>query len=483
MINKTTTNNNNILKVFLITMGISFFIFMPFLILNSITSIKLYQDDHIIFEYLLPFLTMLKLGLTAIIGYTYFNLFLKNSNNAIIGALLYTFSGYSIYNCFFNPFNHATLVFPLLLISIELMIQKEKRHIFAIAVFICCSLNYHMFFEQVLFCTVYFFTRMSTIEFEVTSKKVKKLIFELFVGCLMSAFALIPFIVEYTPNLYLDYLIYTNLIPNALFPPIVAAQSLVSQSLFIPIFGIAGVISFFKFRGKHYIKYLLSICLIMTLLPFINSNSSWYNMAVLIMVLATVLVVEDDVMDLLFGLKISAVCIVVMTGVGVALKSYSTLLDSTSWHMIYVFVAILGLFSIFFLTLVKTKHRYFYRVTVAIISIMSIGYSLFIGGVGILQGHSWSYYDQTSTVYKVTGFILSLVGIVVFIGYWFISNSNYQKVTLDQELQQLGINIDNRNLYRRSIRLDGKSDEPVQPQFDTEEVIPNPTEDTSHIEE
>ena len=109
--------------------------------------------------YLMAPIYMLKFATAAVIAYAYLKRFVKNQDYAVIGALLYAFSGFQIYNIFFNQFHEVVAFFPLLLIGIEELVQNNRRGQFALAVAINCMMNYFMFAGQVAFCIMYFMFR------------------------------------------------------------------------------------------------------------------------------------------------------------------------------------------------------------------------------------------------------------------------------------------------------------------------------------
>ena len=55
--------------------------------------------------YLMAPLLALKFGVMSLTAYAFITRFVKNKNAALIGALLYAFSGFSVYNIFFNHFH------------------------------------------------------------------------------------------------------------------------------------------------------------------------------------------------------------------------------------------------------------------------------------------------------------------------------------------------------------------------------------------
>ena len=61
-------------------------------------------------QYLMGPLFILKFGCASLSGYIYLHRYAKNPNTALLASLLYAFSGYSIYNIFFNHFHEAIIV-------------------------------------------------------------------------------------------------------------------------------------------------------------------------------------------------------------------------------------------------------------------------------------------------------------------------------------------------------------------------------------
>mgnify|MGYP003308989094 CR=1 FL=1 len=113
-------------------------------------------------------------------------------NNAMLGGLMYAFSGFSIYNIFFNHFHEAIIVFPLLLLAIELLITENRRGVFMFAVCFSALANYFFFFGMVVFTLIYFFVRLFSGAIKVRFSRFLVIIFEAVIGLLMAAFLLLP---------------------------------------------------------------------------------------------------------------------------------------------------------------------------------------------------------------------------------------------------------------------------------------------------
>ena len=63
--------------------------------------------------YLMAPLMILKLACSAVTGYAFIRRFTKTAQFAMTGGLLYAFSGFNIYNIFFNHFLEVAVFFPL----------------------------------------------------------------------------------------------------------------------------------------------------------------------------------------------------------------------------------------------------------------------------------------------------------------------------------------------------------------------------------
>ena len=58
----------------------------------------------------------------------------KEGEEDKIGAVLYAFSGFSIYNIFFNHFHEAIVFFPLMLAALDEYMENRRRGLFALTV-------------------------------------------------------------------------------------------------------------------------------------------------------------------------------------------------------------------------------------------------------------------------------------------------------------------------------------------------------------
>ena len=110
--------------------------------------------------YLIAWLYILKYVAAAAFAYSYLSRFVSDKRNAVIGALLYAFSGFQAVNLMFYHFHDAVALFPLMLTGLEKFAENpEKKLFFVFSVFINCLVNYFFFIQNVIFLVIYFFFR------------------------------------------------------------------------------------------------------------------------------------------------------------------------------------------------------------------------------------------------------------------------------------------------------------------------------------
>lgn len=383
--------------------------------------------------YLMGPLLILKFGCAAISGYAYIRRFTRTPQAAQLGALLYAFSGFSIYNIFFNHFHEAIIFFPLLLLSLELLITENKRFFFAFMVFVCAVSNYFFFFGMVVFTVIYYFVRVFSKAYKFKFSRFAVLIFEALLGLLMSSFILLPSILAITGNyritnfltgwnaiMYGKEQIYANILQCFFFPPDIPARPVFfpeanvkwsSLGGWLPVFSTVGVFAWFSQRKKHWLKRVIGISIFMALVPILNSafyafNSSyyarWFYMPILMMCLATASLTEDSKADWRPAYKwVLGITIAVSLVLGLFPdqnddgKTTFGLYTEAGTNLLYTFrfwltciIAIVGLIILgILLKILKTDKKAFYKTCVACVCIVSVIY----GNVFIFTGREHSY--------------------------------------------------------------------------------------------
>lgn len=279
--------------------------------------------------YLIGPLLILKFGCASLSAYLYLKRYVTNKNFALVGGLLYAFSGFSIYNVFFFHFHEPMIMFPLLLAALDAFIYDGKRMLFALAVFSACVVNYYFFVGQVLFVIIYFLMITLTKTYKFKIKNFLLLALEVFIGFVATAFILLPSVLGLMGNPRLselpngwDSLVYSQpqkywlIILSLFFPADMPAFPVftpgsncrwASVAAWLPLVGMTGVIAYFQICRKSWLKKLLAVLAVFACVPVLNSmfqmmNSSiyyarWFYMGVLMLALATIKAFENRKTD------------------------------------------------------------------------------------------------------------------------------------------------------------------------------------------
>ncbi len=282
----------------------------------------LLPEDWVLYS--MGWLLCLKHGVASLTAYAYIRRFVQNKRLAVIGGLLYTFSGFQLFNLFFNHFQDVTALFPLLLIALEEHVNNNRRGVFALAVACMALVNYFFFIGQVTFLLLYFLVRLGCKDFHMTGKKFLALIIESVLGVGIACFLFLPAIVAVLQNSRLDdtligqgmvlYADKTRLIRIVqsffMIPDVPARPNLFSTNNgkwasiggYLPLFSMAGVIAFMGKRKKHWASKIIWLSIIFAFVPILNASfymfnasyyARWYYMPILIMAMMTVRALDD----------------------------------------------------------------------------------------------------------------------------------------------------------------------------------------------
>lgn len=305
--------------------------------------------------YLMAPLLMLKSACAAVTAFIYLRRFVKDENYAILCSLLYAFSGYAVYNIFFNHFHEAIVFFPLLLIGLEEAMTEHKWGRFALAITVNAVVNYWFFIGEVVFVIVYFLVRFTDPKWRLNLKKFFLLAAEVLLGMGLAMVALLPSVMAIMGNprttesnlltgtnlwYYSNPQRYLGIIHSVFFSPDMPALNnwfpdhgaqWSSLSAYLPMFGITGAISWCATNKKHWLKRILVTSAVMAVVPMFNHlfvllnysyYARWFYMPTLMLVLATALALEncgeDGNIDFTVGLKYTAAVlaiIILMVGV------------------------------------------------------------------------------------------------------------------------------------------------------------------------
>lgn len=299
--------------------------------------------------YLMAPLFVLKFAVCAVTAYFYVARFVKDKRFAVVGGLLYAFSGYCIYNVFFNHFLDVVAFFPLILIGLEMLITEDKHGFFAAAVALNAIVNYWFFIGEVFFVILYFFIRITDKDITHKFRRFLFVAAESVIGLGIAAVAVLPSVLAITDNprtgvdnfingwnlwLYYSEQRVPAIIASFFFPPDMPSKQNMftgqgaqwaSMAGWLPLFGMSGVIAYVRCVKNDWLKKMIIACCICALVPALNAvfilfNNSyyarWFYMFVLMLVLATAKALEssheaeENSVDLKKGL-IPSFCVIV----------------------------------------------------------------------------------------------------------------------------------------------------------------------------
>ncbi|MCI8360370.1 MAG: YfhO family protein [Clostridiales bacterium] len=380
--------------------------------------------------YLIAPLLILKFACSAFTAYFYIRRFTRTPYAAMLGGLLYAFSGFSVYNIFFNHFHEAIVFFPVLLLAVEQFIADNRRGALSVAVFICALSNYFFFFGMVVFCAIYWFIRLLAGSWRLTVKRALAFFGEILLGVGLAAVILVPAFFSVMQNsrvtehlygwdaiLYGKEQIYTNIFQCFFFPPDLPARPVFfpgadvkwsSLGGWLPIFSMTGVVGFLQSKKGHWLRRLLIVLIFMAMVPVLNSafyafNSAyyarWYFMPVLMMCLATAMSLEDKEVDWgrafkwTLGLTLAVALVVGLypseTKDGAITRFGLFTKDSGGEHTYLIrfwITCAIAVFSLIILKLLlplwKRAPKSFARLAAASICIVSVIYAAFFIGTG-----------------------------------------------------------------------------------------------------
>lgn len=283
--------------------------------------------------YLMAPLLMLKYATASLTAYCYLRRQLRNQNFALMGALLYAFSGFSTYNLFFNHFHDVIAFFPLLLLGLDLAMEENRKGVLALALALNCAVNYFFFVGEAVFLLLYWIVRLRWGDWKVTWKKFGCLALEAVLGVLLSSALLLPSLLALAGNprsgdiyygwsavVYSKPQLYAHILQSLFFLPELPARPVFfpgadvkwsSLSGWLPLFGMTGVLSYFLSRKGGWKKILLGICGLFAMVPLLNSAfvlfrgnyyARWFYMPLLIMSLVTARSLESPDTDWKRGL-------------------------------------------------------------------------------------------------------------------------------------------------------------------------------------
>ena len=329
------------------------------------------------FPYIVGYLYILKYVVAGATSYCYIKRFVKNPFFALIGALLYAFSGFQSTNLLFYHFHDAVAFFPLLLIGIEKALTENKKAWFIFAVFLNCMVNYFFFIGEVVFLLIYFVVRF----WGRPSDMLKKAGICLFCGVLgvgMAAVLFIPSILFVLTNPRTNNSIHDILfskkeilfiIKGILLPgeamnnqSCVIDQHWNSTACYLPMTGISMVIAYLL-RRRDWLAKILWTSLVFSFVPILSSAFTafttvyqrWWYMPILFVAIATAIVLENHrEYPVKKGILINLIMLllfVAVVGLAPKILGMGVLIFRPKVFIYNVLIAVVGLGILFFVFL------------------------------------------------------------------------------------------------------------------------------------
>ncbi len=258
--------------------------------------------------YLLPFLMAAKYGTATLTGFALIRRGTKTDRAALIGALLYAFSGFQACNIVFQHFHDVVAFFPLYVLSFDDFLQKKKRIPFTLMTAFMVILNYYFFVGEVVFFLLYYAVRYVWADGIMQRKRdiAREVLSLLGFGALglgAAAFFLVQSLEGVVGNTRVsnwisgyDWVRYPDPgTPLAILKSFFVAPDLIAKgtmfssdaikcgsvAAYLPCFGVSGAAAYFAaHRGKRNWKKRLSVVfLACAFIPLLNAMFSAFNSA------------------------------------------------------------------------------------------------------------------------------------------------------------------------------------------------------------
>ena len=271
-------------------------------------------------------MAVLKLAVGTLCAFVYLRRMVRDGRAALLGALLYMFSSFTLINTQFYHFTEVIAFFPLLLYGIENAMGEDYRPgLLALCCGLCTLTNYYFMLGSALLCALYFAFRFFSADWKDARslRRVVRTVFECAVGCALAGVLLLPALghmltitrtgasdaslltAHYTGGTLLERL-------RVLLMPIESgvvhafygdAPSWSSTACYLPMFGLTGALVLLTVRRRHgWLKGLLGALALCSAVPalcglfVLETNTAytrwWYGLA-LMLTLATLYALRE----------------------------------------------------------------------------------------------------------------------------------------------------------------------------------------------
>ncbi|MBQ7059409.1 MAG: YfhO family protein [Firmicutes bacterium] len=379
--------------------------------------------------YTLGPLLMLKFACASLTSCIYLKRYVRNQYYAMLGGFLYAFSGFSIYNIFFNHFHEAIVFFPLMLITMDDLMETGRKGPFALAVALNALINYFFFFGEVVFTLLYYFIRLIKKDYERSWNKFLHVAIEAVIGFLMSGVLMLPSVLTVLQNSRVQNFpsgfgiwLYSNkervpaIFFSLLFPPELPSKQVflpdastkwTSLNSYLPIISVSAVLTFLQSKKKHWLSIMIKILLLMAVIPGLNAlfvafnaayYARWFYMLSLMMILASVITFDRGNEKRLNHNAWVIMCLTMFIILALSLTpQYSGgefkrlgLYDEEHW-LYFAAIAVTSVLSVMAFTLIVPKLRKKPREFILYLMIGILIYAVLYGNFFVFWGKSRSY--------------------------------------------------------------------------------------------
>lgn len=291
--------------------------------------------------YLMGWFYILKYMVAGVTAYLYLKRFVKNSRYAILGGILYSFSGFQSTNLLFFHFHDVVAFFPILLIGLEDLIDQKKKTLFIFAVFVNCMINYFFFISEVIFLVLYYVFRFWKKDILCFLKDGVRCLFCGVTGVGMAAMLFLPSILYIMGNsrtsssFTLQSLIYYGgyilisakgfLLPGESMSEMscVLPHYWRSTACYLPMIGGSLVFAYILKKRNDWLARLLLVLWIISCSPtmdsgfylFTESYKRWWFMFVLMMAAASIMVLDErEKYPIKTGILINIILLILFCG-------------------------------------------------------------------------------------------------------------------------------------------------------------------------
>lgn len=338
------------------------------------------------FEYLIGPIFILKYAVAGLTSYLFIQRYVKNKNYALIGSLLYAFSGFQLTNTLFYHFHDVVAIFPLLLYTLDSLVLDNKKGKFALVVALCALTNWFFFIGEVVFVILYFIVRVITKSYKINFNKFIQIVLESLIGTLLSAFVLLPSLLFVSSNprinnswdiikmfKYENMVNYAEIIRSFIFAPeimyirsIFSENNYTSVELYLPFVGCILFISYILKNIRKWPSIMSIISVVFMLIPILNSSffaftttyyARWFYMPILIFSLISSICLDKNYKienGVLLSIFASSLFFISMFIYMVISKNHSIFYD-ISYFVLSISITFLNMFIMYYVYNIKNK--------------------------------------------------------------------------------------------------------------------------------